>query len=132
MWRSGRRMTDRAEQIAARASKATDYPGYWVTSEGQVYSDVEWLLAERERLRSYEPCDPCKREDHANCTGDCPSMCCGLADAEAQNERLLRVVEAAREMAVQAAINDDMDDTAFYEAVGDVCVALAALKALES
>ena len=39
---------------------------------------------------SYKPCEPCLREDHDNCTGDCLSMCCALAAAEAELEELRR------------------------------------------
>lgn len=42
---------------------------------------------------------------------------------------LVGVVEAAGELAVEAAVDDDMDDTAFYEAVGEVCSAVARLRA---
>lgn len=49
--------------------------------------------AEGVRLRSYEPCDPCKHDDHEYCTGDCTSMCCALDDAEKENERLLSVMQ---------------------------------------
>jgi hypothetical protein len=49
--------------------------------------------AEVERLRSYEPCDPCKRGDHDDCTGNCMSMCCVLDASEKENERLLSVMQ---------------------------------------
>lgn len=49
--------------------------------------------AEVRHLRLYEPCDPCKHDDHEYCTGDCTSMCCALDDAEKENEHLLSVMQ---------------------------------------
>jgi hypothetical protein len=54
---------------------------------------VDALEAKVERLRSYEPCDPCKRGDHDDCTGNCMSMCCALNASERENERLLSAMQ---------------------------------------
>lgn len=87
-----------------------------------------WLLelfaahsAELARLRSYEPCDPCKRDDHDNCTGDCPSMCCALAayeraddpavwDLNLINEGIAKGIRAAAGVVVNK-VNDLTDET---------------------
>ena len=61
-------------------------------------SDIPFLLAEIERLKSYEPCDPCKRDDHDNCTGDCSSQCCAEFEATAIIERQAKVIAEARNL----------------------------------
>ncbi len=54
---------------------------------------VDALETKVERLCSYEPCEPCKRGDHNDCTGNCMSMCCALDASEKENERLLSVMQ---------------------------------------
>ena len=46
--------------------------------------------------RAYKPCEPCLRDDHDNCTGDCSSMCCALADAERERDSALADLAALR------------------------------------
>lgn len=43
-------------------------------------------------------------------------------------DQMQAVVEAAEALSVEAAVDDDMDDVPFYEAVGDVCTAVANLQ----
>lgn len=72
-----------------RAAKiANTYMAISNMKHGEIAESLVTALAEIERLKSYEPCDPCKRDDHDNCTGDCSSNCCALALAEAEIERL--------------------------------------------
>jgi hypothetical protein len=65
------------------------------TAAYDLRADISELLNERraeiESLRGapvvpqtnpYKPCEPCLADDHDNCTGDCPSMCCALAAYE--------------------------------------------------
>ena len=46
--------------------------------------------------RAYKPCEPCLRDDHDNCTGDCSSMCCALAAAERERDSALADLAALR------------------------------------
>lgn len=50
-------------------------------------------------------------------------------DAVAVGKKWQPVIAAARRLKVEALVDDDMDDTAFYEAVGDVCSAIEAVDA---
>ena len=45
-------------------------------------------------------------------------------DAVAVGQKWQPVIEAARRLKVEALIDDDMDVSAFYDAVGDVCGAI--------
>lgn len=48
-------------------------------------------------------------------------------DAVAVGQEWQPVIEAARRLRVEALVDDDMDDSAFYDAVGDVTAAIEAI-----
>lgn len=58
---------------------------------------------------AHKPCNPCLRDDHDNCTGDCPSMCCALAMAESECESLR--VELAEARVTQLKLADRYTET---------------------
>ena len=54
-------------------------------------------------LEATKPCEPCQRDEHDNCTGDCSSMCCALAAAERERDSALADLAALRAR-VEAAV----------------------------
>ena len=67
----------------------------------QVRMKLAKVEAERDSLaaslEATKPCEPCQRDDHDNCTGDCSSMCCALAAAERERDSALADLAALRE-----------------------------------
>jgi len=53
---------------------------------------VAELAGENERLNRTKRCNPCLHGHHDECTGGCESICCALAEAEAEVERLRAVL----------------------------------------
>ena len=93
------------------------HPGVWHTAGP---CPVERVIDERiadaaaiiarltEELEATKACEPCQRDDHDNCTGDCSSMCCALAAAERERDSALADLEAlrGRHKAAIAYLND--------------------------
>ena len=55
-------------------------------------------------LEATKPCEPCQRDDHDNCTGDCSSMCCALAAAERERDSALADLAALRGKVEEAVV----------------------------
>jgi hypothetical protein len=71
--------------------------GPWADMQSTAFliGQLREAQAESRRLSTYEPCEPCKADDHDHCTGSCPSLCCALAEAQervAALEGILRAV----------------------------------------
>jgi hypothetical protein len=58
--------------------------GPWADMQSTAFliGQLREAQAESQRLSTYEPCEPCKADDHDRCTGNCPSLCCALAEAQ--------------------------------------------------
>ena len=59
-----------------------------IVTDDDLTAERDALVERVKELEVYKPCEPCLKEDHDNCTGNCPSMCCALKIAESRVEEL--------------------------------------------